>query len=163
MIFYYICIMDDICKIYTDGACSGNPGRGGIAAILTWKDKEKVISRGYQYTTNNRMELLSVIVALESLNRKNIEIEIYSDSKYVVDSVEKGWLFNWEKDKFRNRANADLWRRFLSLYNQFNITFFWVKGHASNEYNNRCDQLAVAAYGRENLDNLENDLAKPTK
>ena len=116
--------MDDICKIYTDGACSGNPGRGGIAAILTWKDKEKVISRGYQYTTNNRMELLSVIVALESLNRKNIEIEIYSDSKYVVDSVEKGWLFNWEKDKFRNRANADLWRRFLSLYNQFNITFF---------------------------------------
>lgn len=148
---------DNIVRIYTDGACSGNPGKGGIGVILTWNGKEKEISQGYSYTTNNRMELLSVIVALESLKKDNLNIEIYSDSKYVVDSVENAWLFNWVKNNFKGKANVDLWKRFLELSSKHKIKFIWVKGHADNPFNNRCDRLAVSAY---NDNNLLTDLVK---
>ncbi len=136
--------MDEIVRIYTDGACSGNPGPGGIGVILMYKEKVKEISEGYKHTTNNRMELRAVIKGLQSLKNKSLTIEVYSDSKYVVDSVEKGWVFNWEKKGFIGRANSDLWKKFLELYDEHNIKFIWVKGHASNEFNNRCDVLAVS-------------------
>lgn len=138
--------MDEIVRIYTDGACSGNPGPGGIGVILMYKDKVKEISEGYKHTTNNRMELRAVIRGLQMLKKKGLSIEIYSDSKYVVDSVEKGWVFNWEKKGFVGRANSDLWKEFLDIYSEHNIKFIWVKGHASNEFNNRCDILAVNGY-----------------
>lgn len=136
--------MNEIVKIYTDGACSGNPGPGGIGVVLMYKDLKKEISEGYKYTTNNRMELLSVIRGLQMLKKEGLTIEIYSDSKYVVDSVEKGWVFNWQRNSFKDRPNADLWRKFLELYDNHKIKFIWVKGHASNEYNNQCDLLAVS-------------------
>jgi len=136
--------MDEIVRIYTDGACSGNPGPGGIGVKLMYKDMVKEISEGYKHTTNNRMELRAVIRGLQALKNKGLTIEIYSDSKYVVDSVEKGWVFNWEKKKFVDRPNADLWKKLLELYDEHNVKFIWVKGHASNEHNNRCDILAVA-------------------
>lgn len=150
--------LDNKIRIWADGACSGNPGRGGIGIIMRWRDKERVISYGYKHTTNNRMELLSVIVALEAITTKKYDIEVYSDSKYVVDSVENGWVFGWEKVNFKNRPNADLWRRFLALYRQFNIKFIWVKGHADNEFNNRCDKLAVNSYSMNNSINFKDDL-----
>lgn len=134
----------DIVKIYTDGACSGNPGPGGLGVILLYKDMKKEISEGYKHTTNNRMELLSVIRGLQVLKKTGLDIEIYSDSKYVVDSIEKKWVFNWEKKGFVGRPNADLWKKLLDLYDNHNIKFIWVKGHASNEYNNQCDILAVS-------------------
>ncbi len=143
--------MSEIVKIYTDGACSGNPGPGGVGIILMYKDKVKEISEGYKYTTNNRMELLAVIRGLQSLKNKGLNIELYSDSKYVIDSVNKGWLFNWEKLSFKGRVNSDLWIQFLKLYREHNINFNWVKGHASNEFNNRCDILAVSGYKNGNL------------
>lgn len=139
-------MMDEIVRIYTDGACSGNPGPGGIGVILMYKDKVKEISEGYKHTTNNRMELRAVIRGLQMLKKKGLTIEVYSDSKYVVDSVEKGWVFNWEKKGFVGRANTDLWKKFLELYDEHNVKFIWVKGHASNEFNNRCDVLAVSGY-----------------
>lgn len=135
---------NEVVKIYTDGACSGNPGPGGIGVILMYKDKRMEISEGYTRTTNNRMELRAVIRALQVLKNRGLSVEIYSDSKYVVDSVEKGWVFSWEKNKFNGRANSDLWKKFLQLYDDHTIKFIWVKGHSSNEFNNRCDQLAVA-------------------
>jgi ribonuclease HI len=138
--------MNEIVRIYSDGACSGNPGPGGIGVLLMYKDHYKEISEGYKYTTNSRMELLAVIRALQTLKRKGLDIEVYSDSKYVVDSVEKNWVFNWEKKGFLGRANTDLWKKFLKLYRDHNIKFIWVKGHASNEYNNKCDKLAVDGY-----------------
>jgi len=131
--------------IYTDGASRGNPGPGGYGAVLIWGNKEKEIAGGYQLTTNNRMELLAVIKALEALKRPGLDITIFSDSKYVVDAVEKGWLFGWEKRGFSKVKNPDLWQRFLRLFRKHNIRFQWVKGHASNPYNNRCDQLATQA------------------
>ena len=133
-------------KIYTDGACSGNPGPGGIGVILMYKEHVKEISEGYKHTTNNRMELLAVIRGLQMLKKTGLDIEIFSDSKYVCDSVEKGWVFNWEKVGFKKRPNPDLWEKFLHLYRQHNIKFTWVKGHADNEYNNKCDKLAVDGY-----------------
>ncbi len=136
--------MDEIVKIYTDGACSGNPGPGGIGVILMDKDKRKEISEGYTRTTNNRMELRAVIRGLQSLKSKGLSIEVYSDSKYVVDSVEKGWVFSWQKKGFVGRVNSDLWKKFLELYDDHTIKLIWVKGHSSNEFNNRCDQLAVS-------------------
>ena len=139
-------MMDEIVRIYTDGACSGNPGPGGLGVILMYKDKVKEISEGYKHTTNNRMELRAVIRGLQMLKKKGLSIEVYSDSKYVVDSVEKGWVFNWEKKGFVGRANTDLWKKFLELYDEHTIKFIWVKGHASNEFNNRCDVLAVGGY-----------------
>jgi ribonuclease HI len=131
--------------IYTDGASRGNPGRGGFGAVLIWGNKEKELSEGYALTTNNRMELLAVIKALEQLNREGLEIHIFTDSKYVADAVGKGWLFGWAKKGFAGKKNVDLWQRFLPLFRKHRITFHWVKGHAENPYNNRCDQLATRA------------------
>lgn len=132
--------------IYTDGAARGNPGRGGYGAILMWKGESKEISAGFVHTTNNRMELLSVIAALESLNRTGLDIEIYSDSKYVVQAVNEGWLDNWMKNDFKGgKKNKDLWQRFYQLSKMHQLKFIWVKGHASNPYNQRCDELATAA------------------
>jgi ribonuclease HI len=137
--------MKEIVKIYTDGACSVQSRIGGIGVVMIYKGKSKEISEGYKDTTNSRMELLSVIRALEVMRGNNWNIEIYSDSKYVIDSVEKRWVFNWEKENFKERKNSDLWIKFLELYRLHNIKMIWVKGHASNPINNRCDELAVMA------------------
>jgi ribonuclease HI len=139
--------------IYTDGAARGNPGRGGYGAILMWKNEMKEISGGFTHTTNNRMELMSVIAALDSLKRTGLNIELYSDSKYVVQAVNEGWLENWMKTDFKGgKKNKDLWKRFYLLYKQHQIKFIWVKGHASNPYNQRCDELATAAADGNNLE-----------
>ncbi|TDH25615.1 ribonuclease HI [Segetibacter sp. 3557_3] len=138
--------------IYTDGSSRGNPGRGGYGAILMWGDKRKELSAGYRLTTNNRMELLAVIVALESLNRKHIPLTIYTDSQYIVRSVQQKWLDNWIKTDFKGgKKNKDLWMRFYQLSKEFKITFKWVKGHADNPLNNRCDELATSAADGGNL------------
>jgi len=138
--------------IYTDGAARGNPGRGGYGAILMWKGKVKEISQGFKHTTNNRMELLSVIAALESLNRKGLDIQIYSDSKYVVQAVNEKWLDKWIATNFKGgKKNSDLWSRYYKLSKDHSIQFIWVKGHASNPYNQRCDELATAAADGNNL------------
>jgi ribonuclease HI len=131
--------------IYTDGASRGNPGPGGYGAILMSGHHRKEISQGFFITTNNRMELMSVIVALESLKTPGCHVTIYSDSKYVVDSVEKGWVFGWQKKNFSGKKNADLWARFLRIYPKHKVKFIWVRGHSENPYNERCDELAVAA------------------
>lgn len=138
--------------IYTDGSSRGNPGRGGYGTLLMWKGNVKELSQGYQHTTNNRMELMSVIAGLEALNREGLDIVIYSDSQYVVKAVKEGWLENWIKTDFKGgKKNADLWKRFYPLYKKHRIHFIWVKGHASNPYNNRCDELATAAADGKNL------------
>ena len=137
--------------IYTDGAAKGNPGKGGYGVVLMSGKHRKELSEGYRLTTNNRMELLSVIVALEALKYQPSEVKIYSDSKYVVDAVEKSWVFNWEKKGFQKKKNVDLWKRFLLIYRKHHVTFIWVKGHAGNPLNERCDQLAVAAASKEQL------------
>lgn len=138
-------------KIYTDGASRGNPGRGGYGAVLLWGNTKKELSDGYKLTTNNRMELLAVIKALEALTRDGLEIDIYTDSQYVVDAVEKGWVFNWERKRFQGKKNPDLWMKFLPLYRKHKIKFYWVKGHADNMWNNRCDYLATNAADGQNL------------
>jgi len=133
-------------KIYTDGSSRGNPGPGGYGVVLKFNGKVKELSQGYIHTTNNRMELLAVIVALEAIKSTKYDIEVYSDSKYVVDSISKGWVFNWEKkSNFGGKKNEDLWRRYLKIHNNFNINFNWVKGHAGHEENERCDVLATTA------------------
>ena len=137
--------------IYTDGAAQGNPGNGGYGAVLISGLHRKELSQGYRLTTNNRMELLSVIVALETIKNPGSLITVYSDSKYVVDSVDKGWVFGWVKKGFKDKKNVDLWKRFLLIYPKHKIKFVWVKGHASNIENNRCDELAVAAAKSGNL------------
>lgn len=137
--------------IYTDGAARGNPGRGGYGAVLHWGPVVKEISQGYLHTTNNRMELMAVIAALELLKRDHLAITIYTDSAYVVNAVEKKWVFGWEKVGFKGKKNADLWKRFLELYKKNHIRFVWVKGHAENKWNNRCDMLATAAADGGNL------------
>lgn len=137
--------------IYTDGAAKGNPGRGGYGAVLLSGQHRKELSAGYRNTTNNRMELLSVIVALEQIKKQPSEVEVYSDSKYVVDAVEKGWLFNWEKKSFAKKKNIDLWKRFLLIYRKHKVSFHWVKGHAGDPLNERCDELAVQAAESTNL------------
>jgi ribonuclease HI len=131
--------------VYTDGASRGNPGPGGYGVVMISGHLRKEISEGFRLTTNNRMELLSVIVALESLKKEGSVVTIYSDSKYVVDSVELKWVMGWEKKHFSGKKNADLWIRFLRAYRKHKVKFVWVKGHASNKENNRCDELAVAA------------------
>jgi ribonuclease HI len=131
--------------VYTDGASRGNPGPGGYGVVMIYGTLRKEISEGFRLTTNNRMELLSVIVALETLKKEGSNVTIHSDSKYVVDSVEKKWVQGWEKKNFKDKKNDDLWRRFLKIYRQHNVKFVWVKGHAANKENNRCDELAVAA------------------
>ncbi|MDD2594744.1 MAG: ribonuclease HI [Bacteroidales bacterium] len=153
--------------IYTDGACSGNPGPGGYGAILRCGELYKELSQGYSLTTNNRMELLAVIVAVEAVKWTHADITIWSDSSYVVNAVEKGWVFSWEKKGFAKKMNPDLWMRFLSLYRRHTIRFVWIKGHAGHPENERCDQLAVAAYCSghlledsgyiENINNLKTD------
>lgn len=138
--------------IYTDGSSRGNPGRGGYGAILMWKGEVKEISQGYKYTTNNRMELMSVLAALSQLKRPGLYIEIYSDSKYVVQAVMEKWLDKWIATDFKGgKKNSDLWKRYYELSKQHQIKFIWVKGHASNPYNQRCDELATAAADGNNL------------
>ena len=131
--------------IYTDGAAKGNPGKGGYGIVLLSDKLRKELSKGFRLTTNNRMELLAVIVSLEALKKKPESVIVYSDSKYVVDAVEKKWVFGWEKINFNKKKNPDLWIRFLKIYRQHNIAFKWVKGHSDNAENNRCDFLAVEA------------------
>jgi ribonuclease HI len=135
--------MNDV-TIYTDGSSKGNPGKGGYGTILLAGKHIKQLSQGYLLTTNNRMELLAVIIGLESLNRE-CNVTIYSDSKYVVDSIEKGWVFGWQKKKFVDKKNPDLWKRFLSIYKKHNVKLHWIKGHSGNKYNEMCDLLAVRA------------------
>lgn len=140
--------------IYTDGACSGNPGKGGFGAILVYGTREKELSEGYRKTTNNRMELLGVIRALEAL-REPCRVQLYSDSKYVVEAIEKGWAVTWRKNGWKRKSgpaqNPDLWARLLDLFETHTVTCHWVKGHAENENNNRCDALATGAYAKDNL------------
>jgi ribonuclease HI len=146
--------------IYTDGSSRGNPGRGGYGSILIWKGHRKELSAGYRLTTNNRMELMSVIAALEALNRESLDIVIYSDSQYVVKAWEEGWLKNWMRTDFKGgKKNRDLWTRFHRLATNHRIRFVWVKGHHTNPYNNRCDELATAA--ADGADLLEDEGYEP--
>jgi len=131
--------------IYTDGSSRGNPGPGGYGVVLLAGTHRKEISEGYKYTTNNRMELMSVIAGLEALRKEGERITIYSDSKYVVDAIEKGWVFGWEKKNFQGKKNPDLWQRLLKAYRKHKVKFVWVRGHAETAENNRCDELAVQA------------------
>lgn len=140
-----------IVEVYTDGGASGNPGPGGYGVYLRYGKHEKEFSEGFRLTTNNRMELLAVIKALECLTKPGQNVHVYSDSKYVVDAVVKRWVFNWEKKNFEKKKNPDLWKRFLAVYRQHEVTFHWVKGHAGNPLNEKVDELAVAAYKQGNL------------
>jgi ribonuclease HI len=133
-------------EIYTDGAARGNPGPGGYGVVLLANGHRKELSKGFRLTTNNRMELMAVIAGLEAMKKQDLKITIYSDSKYVVEAVEKGWVFQWNmKPDFGKKKNRDLWKKFLKLYEYQNITFVWVKGHSTNKENNRCDELATEA------------------
>ena len=133
-------------KIYTDGSSRGNPGRGGYGVVLLWGNHIKELSRGYRHTTNNRMELMAVIAALEALKKNNLDLIIFSDSNYVVKAIMEGWLKKWIRTNFKgNIKNRDLWERYNQLSKNHNIHFKWVKGHAENFYNNRCDILATDA------------------
>ena len=130
--------------LFTDGSARGNPGPGGYGTILRYGPHEKELTQGFRHTTNNRMELLAVIVGLEAVTRPELPIRVVSDSKYVVDAVEKKWVFSWEKKPdFGKKANEDLWRRFLKIYRQRKVSFHWIKGHAGHAENERCDVLAV--------------------
>ncbi len=132
--------------IYTDGSAKGNPGPGGYGILLMYGQHRKEMSQGYRLTTNNRMELLAVITALESLTKSNIPVTVYSDSQYVINSIQKGWLKTWIATGFKGgKKNKDLWLRYHAIAARFNLQFVWVKGHASNPYNNRCDVLATTA------------------
>ncbi|NMM50563.1 ribonuclease HI [Marinigracilibium pacificum] len=131
--------------IYTDGSSRGNPGPGGYGTVLLHKHHKKELSEGFRRTTNNRMELLAVIKGLEQIKKEGWDVTVYSDSKYVVDSVSKGWIWGWVKKGFNGKKNADLWRKFIPLYKKHNVKFVWVKGHAGNPLNERCDELAVQA------------------
>jgi len=143
---YLFRVMSHHLMIYTDGAARGNPGPGGYGIVLIWGQKRKEIAAGYRLTTNNRMELLAVIVALQSLTKTAIPVTIYTDSKYIVDSVQKGWLQNWIKTDFKGgKKNKDLWLQYNELAKQYHVRFVWVKGHADNAMNNRCDELATQA------------------
>ena len=131
--------------IYTDGSAKGNPGSGGYGIVMISGNHRKEISEGFRITTNNRMELLAVIIALEKVKKPKSDITIYSDSRYVVDAVKKKWVFNWEKNNFKKKKNPDLWIRFLKVYKRHNVSFIWIKGHSNNIENERCDTLAVKA------------------
>ena len=149
-------------QIYTDGACSGNPGPGGYGVVMMAGELRKELSDGFRLTTNNRMELLSVIVALESLKKENSLVTVFSDSRYVVDAIEKKWLNGWIKKGFSKIKNPDLWLRYSRIASKHQVNFVWVKGHANNEHNNYCDQLAVAASKSKNLKIDEGYENKPT-
>ena len=144
--------MEDHVIMYTDGASRGNPGPGGYGTILMWKGHVREFSGGFRRTTNNRMELMAVIAGLEALKKEGVRLKIYSDSQYVVNSVEKGWLITWVATDFKGgKKNKDLWLRYADLAIRHHIRFHWVKGHASNPYNNRCDELATLAADSESL------------
>jgi len=144
-------VKDEI-VIYTDGAARGNPGPGGYGVVLMYKNHKKEFSAGFRKTTNNRMELMAVIEGLKALNRYDIPVVIYSDSQYVVNAISKGWLENWIKTNFKGgKKNKDLWMQYHALAQKFKIRFEWVKGHADNPYNNRCDELATTAADGNNL------------
>lgn len=132
-------------QLYTDGSSRGNPGPGGYGVVLKCGTHYKELSEGFEETTNNRMELLAVIVGLEAIKRENAEVIVYSDSTYVVKAVNEGWVFGWEKKNFDKKANPDLWIRFLKVYRKHRVRFIWIKGHAGHPENERCDALAVAA------------------
>ena len=132
-------------NIYTDGAARGNPGPGGYGVVLEYKGHIKELSNGFKLTTNNRMELLAVIIGLESMKESSQSIMVFSDSKYVVDAVNQGWVFDWEKKKYKKKKNPDLWKRFLKIYPKNKVTFKWVPGHSGHIENERCDELAVEA------------------
>ncbi|MBR2452003.1 MAG: ribonuclease HI [Rikenellaceae bacterium] len=137
--------------IYTDGSSRGNPGPGGYGVVLMCPPYRKELSAGYRLTINNRMELMAVIVGLEALKFDGSNVTIYSDSKYVVDAVSKGWIYGWERKGFSGKKNPDLWVRFLRVFRRHNVRFVWIKGHADNVENERCDRLAVAAAEGANL------------
>jgi len=152
-------------SIYTDGAASGNPGPGGYGVVLEYNGHTKELSKGFRLTTNNRMELLAVIVGLEQIKELGHQIIIYSDSKYVVDSINKQWVFNWERANYKKKKNPDLWKRLLKIYRKHKVQLAWVKGHAGHEKNERCDYLAVSASNNPNLNidkgyELANDIQK---
>lgn len=137
--------------LYTDGASSGNPGPGGFGVVLECAGVRKELSGGYALTTNNRMELLAVIRGLEAIRWEGADVEVYSDSQYVVKAITDGWLDRWIARGYRNVKNPDLWQRFVPLYQSHHVTFHWIKGHAGHPQNERCDALAVAAYSRPDL------------
>ncbi len=138
-------------EIFTDGACSGNPGPGGYAAILKAGSHYKELSGGFRKTTNNRMELLAVIKALEAVKKPGQTITLYSDSKYILDAIEKKWVYGWIKKGFKDKKNKDLWLQLMELFKQHQISLVWVKGHAGHIENERCDELAVAVAKQPNL------------
>ncbi|MBR2116947.1 MAG: ribonuclease HI [Alistipes sp.] len=140
-----------VITIYTDGSALGNPGKGGYGVVLISGPHRKELSAGFRLTTNNRMELMAVCVALETLKFEGSDVTIYSDSKYVVDAVSKGWVFGWEQKRFKDKKNPDLWMRFLNSYRRHKVRFVWIKGHAETVENNRCDTLAVAAANSDRL------------
>ncbi len=137
--------------MYTDGAASGNPGPGGYGIVLISGAHRKEIQGGYAHTTNNRMELMAVIEGLKALKQPQTEVTVYTDSKYVADAVNKGWVFDWEKKRFSKRKNEDLWKSFLEEYRKHKVRFIWIKGHNDNPENERCDRLAVEASRWDNL------------
>ena len=139
--------------LYTDGSSLGNPGPGGYGAIIEWvgKSYKKEISEGYRMTTNNRMELLAVIVGLETLKLQPMEVLVCSDSNYVIDSVQKKWVFGWEKKGFKGKKNPDLWKRYLKIHRKHKVDFQWIKGHNDHPQNERCDWLAVNAAKQKTL------------
>ena len=149
-------------NIYTDGSSRGNPGPGGYGVILEFQGKRKELSQGFRRTTNNRMELLAVIVGLEHLTTNKYLVRIHSDSKYVIDSITKGWVFGWQKKNFKGKKNEDLWLRYLAIHAKFQLQFNWIKGHAGHPENERCDELAVNAALSSNLEidvEFENNLS----
>jgi len=143
----YLQNMSGRIQIYTDGSSIGNPGPGGYGIIMEWEGKDyvKEFSKGFRLTTNNRMELLAVIIALETLKIQPMEVMVFSDSKYVIDAVQKKWVFNWEKKAFKNKKNSDLWKRYLNIHRKHHVSFKWIKGHNAHPQNERCDHLAEKA------------------
>lgn len=129
--------------IYTDGASRGNPGRGGYGTVLLYKGHRKELCQGFRMTTNNRMELMAVIVGLEALKKPGMRVTVYSDSQYVVDAINKRWVWKWKKTNYKGKKNADLWDRFIAVYEKHHVEFIWIKGHAGIRENERCDELAV--------------------
>ena len=143
--------------IYTDGSSRGNPGPGGYGVIMMYKELRKELAQGFRLTTNNRMELMAVIIGLKAIKNKEMPVCIYSDSQYVVNAVEKGWLLNWIKTDFKGgKKNPDLWRELHTLLQLHHVTFKWIKGHADNPYNNKCDELATnaAIHGKKISDHI---------
>lgn len=139
--------------IYTDGAASGNPGPGGYGIIMEWvgKSYKKEFSEGYKHTTNNRMELLAVVTALQKLKHPKTRVKVFTDSRYVADAVEKGWVLRWERQYFKGKKNVDLWKAFLKEYRKHQVSMIWIKGHNDHKQNERCDTLAVNASKKKEL------------